>query len=158
MTNEQQGALDIHGIMRYLPHRYPFLLLDRVATCIPGKLIRATKNVTMNEPFFPGHFPDFPVMPGVMVIEALAQAAAILAYVSTGTPPGGDHLFFFAGIDAARFRRQVVPGDRVDLEVDVIRIVRGVGKFNARAMVGDELAAEAELMAVLRPRFPPAAS
>ena len=154
MADEDNGALDIHGITRYLPHRYPFLLLDRVLSCYSGKTIRAVKNVTINEPFFPGHFPDFPVMPGVLVIEALAQAAAILAYVSTGTPPGGDHLFFFAGIDAARFRRQVVPGDRLDLEVDVIRIVRGIGKFNARAIVGGELAAEAELMAILRPRFP----
>jgi len=150
MTEEANGALDINGIMRYLPHRYPFLLLDRVLACEPGKMIRAHKNVTMNEPFFQGHFPGHPVMPGVMVIEALAQAAAILAYRSTGTGPGGDALFFFAGIDNARFRRQVVPGDQLHLEVDLIRIARGLGKFRTRALVGGELAAEAELMAALR--------
>jgi 3-hydroxyacyl-[acyl-carrier-protein] dehydratase len=150
MTDDANGALDINGIMRYLPHRYPFLLLDRILACEPGKMIRAQKNVTMNEPFFQGHFPGLPVMPGVLVIEALAQAAAILAYRSTGTGPGGDALFFFAGIDNARFRRRVVPGDRLDLEVDLIRIARGLGKFRTRALVGGDLAAEAELMAALR--------
>ena len=155
MTEEDNGALDINGIMRYLPHRYPFLLVDRVLACEPGKMIRALKNVTMNEPFFPGHFPGLPVMPGVLVIEALAQAAAILAYRTVGTGPGGDALFFFAGIDNARFRRQVVPGDQLRLEVQVIRIMRGIGKFACRALVGDEMAAEAELMAALRrPEIP----
>ena len=150
MTDDANGALDINGIMRYLPHRYPFLLLDRILACEPGKMIRAQKNVTMNEPFFQGHFPGLPVMPGVLVIEALAQAAAILAYRSTGTGPGGDALFFFAGIDNARFRRRVVPGDQLHLEVDLIRIARGLGKFRTRALVGGDLAAEAELMAALR--------
>jgi 3-hydroxyacyl-[acyl-carrier-protein] dehydratase len=150
MTDDANGALDINGIMRYLPHRYPFLLVDRVLVCEPGKMIRAQKNVTINEPFFQGHFPGFPVMPGVMVIEALAQAAAILAYRSTGTGAGSDALFFFAGIDNARFRRQVLPGDQLSLEVGVIRIARGLGKFTARALVGEEVAAEAELMAALR--------
>jgi 3-hydroxyacyl-[acyl-carrier-protein] dehydratase len=150
MTEDANGALDINGIKRYLPHRYPFLLLDRVLECEPGRMIRALKNVTMNEPFFQGHFPAFPVMPGVLVIEALAQAAAILAYRSTGIGPGGDVLFFFAGIDNARFRQQVVPGDQLRLEVDVIRIKRGIGKFRTRALVGDDVAAEADLMAALR--------
>ena len=150
MTEDANGALDISGIMRYLPHRYPFLLVDRVLACEPGKMLRAVKNVTINEPFFAGHFPAFPVMPGVLVIEALAQAAAILAYRSTRTGPGGDALFFFAGIDHARFRRQVVPGDQLRLEVDAIRIKRGIGKFATRALVGDDIAAEAELMAALR--------
>src|SRR6478672_7021491 len=131
--------LDIDAIRAILPHRYPFLLVDAIVELEPERIV-GIKNVTANEPFFPGHFPDYPVMPGVLVVEALAQAAAILAYRSTGTPPGGDHLFFFAGIDTARFRRQVVPGDRLDLVVDVIRIVRGIGKFNARAQVGGELA------------------
>jgi 3-hydroxyacyl-[acyl-carrier-protein] dehydratase len=148
---DANGALDVNGIMRYLPHRYPFLLLDRVLMCEPGKRLRAQKNVTINEPFFPGHFPGFPVMPGVLVIEALAQAAAILTYRTTGTPPDGDSLFFFAGIDNARFRRQVIPGDTLILEINLVRIVRGVGKFNSRAMVDDDMAAEADLMAVLRP-------
>jgi len=156
MTEDANGALDINGIMRYLPHRYPFLLIDRVLACEPGKMIRAQKNVTMNEQFFQGHFPGHPVMPGVIVIEALAQAAAILAYRSTGTGPGGDALFFFAGIDNARFRRQVVPGDQLRLEVEVIRIMRGIGKFACRALVGEDMAAEAELMAALRRSVPAA--
>lgn len=150
MTTGDIGAMDINAIMMTLPHRYPMLLVDRVLSCVPGKNLRAIKNVTVNEPFFPGHFPGFPVMPGVMVIEALAQAAAILAYRTAGTRAQGDSLFFFAGIDKARFRRQVVPGDQLILEVEVLRIVRGVGKFATRAKVGDEIAAEAELMAALR--------
>ena len=110
----------------------------------------------MNEPFFQGHFPGFPVMPGVLIIEALAQAASILAYQSTATGEGSDALFFFAGIDNARFRRQVGPGDQLNLEVDTIRIARGLGKFKTRALVDGEIAAEAELMAALRfPRTEP---
>ena len=150
MTTEDDGALDINGIMCYLPHRYPFLLLDRVLACEPGKSIRAQKNVSMNEPFFAGHFPGFPVMPGVLVIEALAQAAAILAYRTTGTRAQDGSLFLFAGIDDARFRRQVVPGDVLVLDVDLVRIVRGLGKFAVRATVNGETAAEAVLMAAMR--------
>ena len=150
MTTDDTGAMDINAIMLTLPHRYPMLLIDRVLTCVPGERLRAVKNVTINEPFFPGHFPGFPVMPAVMVIEALAQAAAILGYRSTGTHSHSDGLFFFTGIDNARFRRQVVPGDQLILEVEVLRIARGVGKFATRAKVGDEIAAEAELMAALR--------
>lgn len=150
MTTDD-GALDINGIMRYLPHRYPFLLVDRVLACVPGKMLRAVKNVSMNEPFFAGHFPGHPVMPGVLVIEALAQASAILAYRTPGPHNSDGALFLFAGIDSARFRRQVGPGDQLLLEVEVLRIVRGVGKFAARATVDGEMAAEAELMAALRP-------
>jgi 3-hydroxyacyl-[acyl-carrier-protein] dehydratase len=150
MTADETGAMDINAIAATLPHRYPMLLVDRVLLCEPGKRLRAIKNVTMNEPFFQGHFPGFPVMPGVLVIEALAQAAAILAYRTAGTRADGDSLFFFAGIDSARFRRVVVPGDQLTLEVEVVRIVRGVGKFATVAKVGDEVAAEAELMAALR--------
>jgi 3-hydroxyacyl-[acyl-carrier-protein] dehydratase len=149
MTTDD-GALDINGIMRYLPHRYPFLLVDRVLACVPGKTLRAVKNVSMNEPFFAGHFPGHPVMPGVLVIEALAQASAILAYRTPGPHNSEGALFLFAGIDNARFRRQVAPGDQLLLEVEVLRIVRGVGKFAARATVDGEMAAEAELMAALR--------
>ena len=150
MTTDDNGALDINGIMGYLPHRYPLLLVDRVLGCVPGKTLRALKNVTMNEPFFAGHFPAHPVMPGVLVIEALAQAAAILAYRTTGAKAEDGALIFFAGIDNARFRRQVVPGDQLILEVDQVRIVRGLGKYLARATVDGEIAAEAELMAALR--------
>jgi 3-hydroxyacyl-[acyl-carrier-protein] dehydratase len=151
MTNEDNGALDINGIMGYLPHRYPFLLLDRVLACVPGKSIRAQKNVSMNEPFFAGHFPGFPVMPGVLVIEALAQAAAILAYRTTGTRAQDGSLFLFAGIDGARVRRLVVPGDQLILEVELGKIKSGLGKFAVRASVDGELAAEATLMAAMRP-------
>ncbi len=157
MTTPDNGALDIHGIMGYLPHRYPFLLLDRVLFCEPGKSIRAQKNVTINEPFFAGHFPGLPVMPGVLVIEALAQAAAILAYRTTGMRADEGALFLFAGIDDARFRRQVMPGDQLTLDVEVLRIARGVGKFKARATIDGDLAAEAGLMAALRNTAPPAA-
>jgi len=154
MTTDDCGAMDIHAIAATLPHRYPMLLVDRVLSCEPGKSLRAIKNVTINEPFFTGHFPGFPVMPGVLVIEALAQAAAILAYRTAGTRADGDSLFFFAGIDNARFRRQVTPGDTLTLDVEVLRIVRGIGKFATVARVGNEIAAEAELMAALRTAAP----
>jgi 3-hydroxyacyl-[acyl-carrier-protein] dehydratase len=156
MTTGDNGALDVNGIMEFLPHRYPFLLVDRVLACEPGKTLRAIKNVTMNEPFFAGHFPGHPVMPGVLVIEALAQASAILAYRTPGPHNSEGALFLFAGIDNARFRRQVAPGDQLLLEVEVLRIVRGVGKFAARATVDGEMAAQAELMAALRPGTPAA--
>jgi len=151
MTNEETGALDINGIMRFLPHRYPFLLIDRVLACAPGKSLRAQKNVTMNEPFFAGHFPGHPVMPGVLVVEAMAQAACILAYRTMGLSGTDGTLFFFAGIDNARFRRQVVPGDVLMFDVELIRIARGLGKFNCRASVDGQVAAEGELMAAIRP-------
>jgi 3-hydroxyacyl-[acyl-carrier-protein] dehydratase len=143
-------SLDIGAIMQHLPHRYPFLLVDRVLECVPGKSIRGLKNVTLNEPFFQGHFPGFPLMPGVLVIEALAQISGLLAYLSGDAKAGGRSLIFFAGIDNARFKRQVVPGDQLILEADVLRIVRGVGKFRTRASVAGELACEAELIAAIR--------
>ena len=142
--------LDIRQILEHLPHRYPFLLIDRVLACEPGVRVRAIKNVTINEPFFDGHFPGYPVMPGVLVIEALAQASAILAYQSEGIRPEGKSLIFFAGIDRARFRRPVIPGDQLLLEVVALKMVRGVGKFDARATVDGAVVAEAELLAALR--------
>jgi len=152
MAADEQCGMDIHAIMQYLPHRYPFLLVDRVVGWEAGRFIRGLKNVTINEPFFNGHFPGFPVMPGVLVIEALAQLAAILSQLTRGVPADASKsLIFFAGIDNARFRRQVAPGDQLTLEADVVRMARGVGKFKARALVGGELAAEAELMAIIRP-------
>jgi 3-hydroxyacyl-[acyl-carrier-protein] dehydratase len=150
MTAQHDGSMDIHAIMEYLPHRHPFLLVDRVLAIEPDKSIRGIKNVTMNEPFFPGHFPGFPVMPGVLVIEALAQLASILAWKIVKARPGDGSLIFFAGIDNCRFRRQVVPGDQLTLEATVQRLVRGVGKFACVARVGDEVAAEADLMAAMR--------
>jgi 3-hydroxyacyl-[acyl-carrier-protein] dehydratase len=145
---------DITQIMGHLPHRYPFLLVDRVLDCSPGKSIRALKNVTINEPFFQGHFPGFPLMPGVLVIEALAQVSGLLAFVS-GDAQSANSLIYFAGIDNARFKRQVIPGDQLILEAEVVRVIRGVGKFRAKASVEGHLACEAELIAAIRPRPAP---
>ena len=150
MNAAGNGSMDIEGIMRYLPHRYPFLLVDRVTELVEGKSIRGIKNVTMNEPFFVGHFPNYPVMPAVLVIEALAQLASILAWTIAGRTPGDGSLIFFAGIDDARFRRQVRPGDQLILESEVQRMVRGIGKFAVRAKVDGEIVAEANLMAAMR--------
>lgn len=146
------GEMDIGEIMRHLPHRYPFLLVDRVLECVPGERIKGIKNVTVNEPFFQGHFPNYPVMPGVLIIEALAQVSLILFYETIDRLPDDKSIIFFAGIDGARFKRQVLPGDQVLLESIEKRLVRGVGKFSVRASVGDALVAEAELLAALRDR------
>jgi 3-hydroxyacyl-[acyl-carrier-protein] dehydratase len=150
MATNSSGAMDIQEILQWLPHRYPMLLVDRITECVPGKHIRGIKNVTMNEPFFQGHFPGYPVMPGVLVIEALAQLSSILAWIELGRKPADGSLIFFAGIDDARFRRQVLPGDQLILEAEIKKMSRGLGKFTARARVGDAIAAEAELMAVVR--------
>jgi 3-hydroxyacyl-[acyl-carrier-protein] dehydratase len=138
--------LDIRGILRQLPHRYPFLLVDRVLECVPGKSIRALKNVTFNEPFFPGHFPGRPVMPGVMIIEALAQTAGILTFVTAGVFPDENTEFYFAGIDKARFRRPVVPGDQLLLEVIFERNLRGIWRVSGTAAVGGVEAASAQML------------
>ena len=143
-------TMDIHQILKKLPHRYPFLLVDRVLEVEPGVRIKALKNVTINEPFFVGHFPHRPVMPGVLMLEALAQAAGILAFVTEGTEPDENTVFYFAGIDGARFKRPVEPGDQLTLEVSVDRIRAGIYKFNATARVGEELACEAQLMCTKR--------
>jgi 3-hydroxyacyl-[acyl-carrier-protein] dehydratase len=142
--------MDIHTILKQLPHRYPFLLVDRVLTLEKGKSIRALKNVTINEPFFQGHFPHRPVMPGVLMLEALAQAAALLAFDAMGTSPSDDMVYYFAGIDGARFKRPVEPGDQLFLDVELLRMKAGIFKFKARALVGDELAVEAELTCAMR--------
>jgi 3-hydroxyacyl-[acyl-carrier-protein] dehydratase len=143
-------AMDIHEIMRHLPHAYPFLLVDRVLECEIGQRIKAIKNVTINEPFFQGHFPGYPVMPGVLIIEAMAQVSAILAYITRAERPDDKSLLFFAGIDDARFKRPVFPGDQLVLESVELNVVRGVFKFAAKASVGGELVAQAELMAAVR--------
>ncbi len=141
--------LDIIKILQLMPHRYPILLVDRVLELEPGVRISAIKNVSVNEPFFQGHFPGHPVMPGVLMIEALAQAAAVLTYVTLKTSYPEGTLFLFAGIDGARFKRPVGPGDQLRLDVTMDRIKRGVGKFTCRALVDGELACEAELMCAL---------
>jgi len=143
-------VMDIEEIKRYLPQRYPFLHVDRVIALDPTKSIRGIKNVTVNEAYFAGHFPEYPVMPAVLIIEALAQIASILAYKITGRTPADGSLIFFAGIDHARFRRPVRPGDQLLLESEVVRLVRGIGKFAVRARVDGEIAAEAELLAAMR--------
>jgi 3-hydroxyacyl-[acyl-carrier-protein] dehydratase len=150
MNTEATGGMDIDEIMRFLPHRYPMLLVDRIIALEDNKSIRGIKNVTMNEPFFQGHFPGYPVMPAVLVIEALAQMASILAWKIAGRSPADGSLIFFAGIDNARFRRQVRPGDQLLLESEVHRLVRGVGKFAVRAKVDGEIVAEADLLAAMR--------
>jgi len=143
-------TIDIHEILKRLPHRYPFLLVDRVVEIERGKSLTALKNVTMNEPFFVGHFPHRPVMPGVMILEALAQAAAILAFDNMDVRPDHQTVFYFAGIDHARFKRPVEPGDQLMLHVTLDRIKSGIVKFTTGARVGDAVVAEAELMCTMR--------
>jgi 3-hydroxyacyl-[acyl-carrier-protein] dehydratase len=138
--------LDIYAILKYLPHRYPFLLVDRVLECKSGESIRAVKNVTFNEPFFTGHFPERPVMPGVMILEALAQTAGILTYNTLGKVPNQNTRFYFAGIDGCRFRRPVVPGDQLILTAKVGRNMKGIWKLTTAAYVDDAEAASAEMM------------
>ena len=157
MTNSEQqsGArepnrMDIHEILQYLPHRYPILLVDRILDCEPGKFIVGIKNVTMNEQFFQGHFPHHPVMPGVLIIEALAQVSAILSFKTLGNKPDDRSVYYFVGIDEARFKRPVSPGDQLRLESTIERNSRGIWKFAAQAKVGDTLAAEARLMCTVR--------
>ena len=142
--------MDIREILEHLPHRYPMLLVDRVLECEPGKRILALKNVTINEHFFVGHFPHHPVMPGVLVIEALAQAAAILSFRTLGTKPDDKSVYYFVGIDEGRFKRPVVPGDQLLLEVVADKNARGLYRFSAQARVGDALAAEAKILCTLR--------
>jgi 3-hydroxyacyl-[acyl-carrier-protein] dehydratase len=141
-----KSVIDIHEILQLLPHRYPFLMIDRVIKMDLGKSIVALKNVTMNEAYFVGHFPNRPVMPGVLILEALAQAGGVLAYKSTKTRPSDGILYYFAGIDNARFRRVVEPGDQLRLEVKVLKSKREIWKLEGAAYVGDELACSAEFM------------
>jgi 3-hydroxyacyl-[acyl-carrier-protein] dehydratase len=143
-------ALDIRAILEHLPHRFPFLLVDRVLELEKGKRIVAIKNVTINEPFFTGHFPHVPVMPGVLIIEAMAQAAGILSFQTMGRVSDERSVYYFVGIDQARFKRPVSPGDQIRLEVEILRTVRSIWKFSGRALVDGELVAEAELMCTLR--------
>ena len=142
--------MDIHQILKQLPHRYPFLLVDRVLEIDKGKTIRALKNVTINEPFFEGHFPHRPVMPGVLMLEALAQAAALLAFDALDSSPSDDMVYYFAGIDGARFKQPVEPDDQLILHVELLRMKAGIFKFKARADVEGNIAVEAELTCAMR--------
>ena len=143
-------VLDIHKILAKLPHRYPILLVDRVIEFEKDQRIKALKNVTINEPFFMGHFPHRPVMPGVLMLEALAQTSALLSFQSSGTDPGDDTVVYFVGIDGARFKRPVEPGDQLILESWIERARAGIVKYRCKASVGDEVAVEAELMCTMR--------
>jgi len=144
------NGMDINKVLEYLPHRYPFLLIDRVLSCEPGKRLSALKNVTINEPFFQGHFPHHPVMPGVLIIEAMAQACAILTFHSAGARADRRSIYYFVGIDNARFKKPVMPGDALRLDVTLERQLRGIWKFSAQALVGDALVAEAGIMCTVR--------
>jgi 3-hydroxyacyl-[acyl-carrier-protein] dehydratase len=143
---EAAAGMDINAILKQLPHRYPFLLVDRVLECRPGESIRALKNVTYNEPYFTGHFPYRPVMPGVIIIEALAQTAGILAFRTAGVMPDEETRFYFVGIDKARFRKPVEPGDQLTLTAKLERSFKGIWKFSTVALVGDTEVASAEMM------------
>ena len=142
--------MNIHAILKQLPHRYPFLLVDKVVELERNARILAVKNVTFNEPFFMGHFPGRPVMPGVLMLEALAQAAGLLAFDAMGQVPDENNIYYFVGIDSARFKRPVEPGDQLLLEASIDRIRGGIWKFKGVARVGDEIACEAELMCTMR--------
>jgi 3-hydroxyacyl-[acyl-carrier-protein] dehydratase len=148
--NTAVALLDIKAILEHLPHRYPFLLVDRVLQLEKGKSIVALKNVTINEPFFVGHYPHMPVMPGVLIIEALAQAAGILSFQTMGKVSDDSSVYYFVGIDSARFKRPVSPGDQLLLHVEITRTARSIWKYAAKATVDGQIAAEAELMCTLR--------
>ena len=142
--------MDIHQILKQLPHRYPILLVDRVLEIENGKSIKALKNVTINEPFFMGHFPKHPVMPGVLMIEAMAQAAALLSFSTLGVTPDDKTVYYFAGIDGARFKRPVGPGDQMIMDVSLLRMKAGIFKFKGVTRVDGLIACEAELMCTMR--------
>lgn len=150
MADNAMNSMDIHEILEHLPHRYPFVLVDRVLSMELGKEIVAVKNVSVNEPFFPGHFPYHPVMPGVLIVEAMAQAAALLSFKTMGTKPTNDSVYYFAGIDNVRFKKPVSPGDQIILHVKIDRILKGIWKYEAVAKVADEVVAEANMMCILK--------
>jgi 3-hydroxyacyl-[acyl-carrier-protein] dehydratase len=158
MTTTDSKILDINQIKEYLPHRYPMLLVDRVLDYELGKRITAIKNVTVNEEFFNGHFPHKPVMPGVLMIEAMAQTAAILSFMTMNVKPDENSVVYFAGIDAARFKRPVEPGDQLKMDVEIVRVARGIWKYKAVGSVDGKVALEAELMCTIRATDPAAAA
>jgi 3-hydroxyacyl-[acyl-carrier-protein] dehydratase len=149
---EKKGALDIYEVLKYLPQRYPLLMIDRVRECEPGKRVVALKNVSANEPYFQGHFPGRPIMPGVLILEAMAQAAGML--VLSAEDAGGKHhenVYYYVGIDNARFKKPVIPGDQLEIEVKLERALRGIGKFTCVASVAGEVAAEATILLTVKP-------
>lgn len=150
MNETMPTLMDINQVLQYLPHRYPFLLIDRVISIEPGVALTGLKNVTFNEPFFNGHFPQKPIMPGVLILEALAQATGILAFKSEDQMPTSDSMYYLVGIDNARFKRPVEPGDQLILTVTLKRIKRGIGQFTGEASVAGKLVAAADLMCAKR--------
>ncbi len=148
--NTHPSSMNIHEILEHLPHRYPFVLIDRVISMELGKEIVALKNVTINEPYFPGHFPYHPVMPGVLIVEAMAQAAAILSFKTMGVKPSDDSVYYFAGIDSARFKKPVSPGDQIIFNVKIDRILKGIWKYSGVARVDGAIVAEAQMMCILK--------
>ncbi|HAT33912.1 MAG TPA: 3-hydroxyacyl-[acyl-carrier-protein] dehydratase FabZ [Janthinobacterium sp.] len=150
VPTEAKKSLDIHQIKQYLPHRYPMLLVDRVLDWDSGKTISAIKNVTANEEFFNGHFPHKPVMPGVLMIEAMAQTAAILSFLTMDIKPDENSVVYFVGIDNARFKRPVEPGDQLRMDVEIVRVSRGIWKYKAVGSVDGKVAVEADLMCTIR--------
>jgi 3-hydroxyacyl-[acyl-carrier-protein] dehydratase len=153
----RMSVMDIVQVMKHLPHRYPFLLIDRVTELVHGERIVAIKNVTINEPFFPGHFPHVPVMPGVLIVEAMAQASALLSLKSSGQAANDDHVFYLVGVDGARFKRPVTAGDQLVIHSKIITQKRGMVKYSAQALVDGKVASEAELLCTVRPVDAPAA-
>jgi 3-hydroxyacyl-[acyl-carrier-protein] dehydratase len=147
---DEKLSMDIHEILDHLPHRYPFVLVDKVISMELGKEITAIKNVTINEPYFPGHFPYHPVMPGVLIVEALAQAAALLSFKTMNTKPTEDSVYYFAGIDNARFKKPVNPGDQIVLHVKIDRVLKGIWKYSGTATVDNDIVAEANMMCILK--------
>ncbi|HRQ05690.1 MAG TPA: 3-hydroxyacyl-ACP dehydratase FabZ [Nitrosomonas halophila] len=143
-------TMDIHEILKYLPHRYPLILVDRVVSFEPGKQIHAYKNVSINEPYFVGHFPHYPVMPGVLIVEALAQAAALLTVRSQETEKNTEQVYYFVGIDAVRFKKPVIAGDQLSLKVEIARQIKGIWKYTACAEVDGQIVTEAQLMCTAR--------
>lgn len=150
MTKTVDTSMNIHEILEHLPHRYPFVLVDKVVSIELGKEIIAIKNVTINEPFFPGHFPYHPVMPGVLIVEAMAQAAAVLSFKTMDAKPNDESVYYFAGIDNARFKKPVSPGDQIVLNVKIDRILKGIWKYTGVASVDGAVVAEASMMCILK--------
>lgn len=150
MTETTDTSMNIHEILDHLPHRYPFVLIDKIVSLDVGKEVTALKNVSVNEPFFPGHFPYHPVMPGVLIVEAMAQAAAVLSFKTMDLKPSEESVYYFAGIDNARFKKPVSPGDQILLNVKIERILKGIWKYKGVATVDGEVVAEANMMCILK--------
>ena len=144
------AEMDIHEVLAHLPQRFPLLMIDRVLECEPGKRIRALKNVSANEPYFPGHFPNRPVMPGVLILEAMAQAAGILVFRTQNARPDENSVYYYAGIDNARFKRPVAPGDQLEIEVTILGSKRGIWKFGCVARVAGNVVTEADILCTVR--------